>query len=643
MNTVVTQSPPPRKPVKERGAVANFFIFLWDAMNFTRRLVFNIIFFGLILLIIIGIALGGRVAPIEEKTTLIIEPKGQLVEQYSIDAASRAFGSLMGSEPEQTQLRDLLKTIEDAGKDKRIARVFLRVDSMTGAGYASLREVAAALKKLRASGKEIIAFGQLMDQKQYYLAAQANEIYIDPEGGVLLEGLGRYRQYYREGLQDKLGVDMHVFKVGTFKSAVEPFILDAASPEAKEADLYWMNDVWQRYVKEIADARKLDATQLNQSINTLADGIVAANGDMAKFSLDQKLVTGLKTLEEVENILAERGAKDEDAEGGYRQIAYEQYLMHQNIGVSPVDERPQVAVVVAEGEILDGEQKAGTIGGESTSAVLREMREDEKVKAVVLRVNSPGGSAYASELIRREIVALKKAGKPVIISMGDYAASGGYWISMNGDQIYADPSTITGSIGIFGMFPSANRALEKIGVHTDGVSTTPMAGSFDPTRPMNPELGKAMQALIEKGYRDFIGKVADGRKKTPEQIDAVGQGRVWSGAQAKERGLVDQLAGLSEAVTEAAKRAKLGKSEEWRLRYAEKPLSPFEQMLTQMASNPSGRAILAKMANKESIFAELLIKTVPAQTLNDLKFMQEMTERKSGQPVKTAAYCFCIL
>ncbi|MDN5782941.1 MAG: signal peptide peptidase SppA, partial [Luteimonas sp.] len=504
-----------------RGPVANFFVFIWDAMNFVRRLTFNLLFFGLLLVLLIAMAAAGRIKPLQDQTTLVIAPEGALVEQYSIDPGMRAFNAISGNGAREVQLRDLLRAIDAARTDKHIERVLLRVDRMAFSGYASIREVAAALAKLRASGKQVVAFGENLDQMQYLLAAQADEVYLDPMGGLLLEGLGRYHQFYREGLQDKLGVDVHVFKVGEYKSAVEPYILDAASPEAKEADLYWMNDVWQRYLGDIAKARKLTSAQLAAGIDNLPAGIEGVGGDLAKYALQQKLVDGLKTQEEVEDLLVERGVADADADGGFRQVSLDGYLQHLDRTLSPVDERPQVAVVVAEGAIAGGEQPAGSIGGESTAALLRDARDDDDVKAVVLRVDSPGGEVYASEQIRREVVALQKAGKPVVVSMGDLAASGGYWISMNADRIYADPSTITGSIGIFGMIPTIPRTLEKIGVHTDGVGTTKFAGAFDITRPLAPEVGQVVQSVIDKGYRDFTGRVAKARKRTVEQIDQV--------------------------------------------------------------------------------------------------------------------------
>jgi protease-4 len=300
------------------------------------------------------------------------------------------------------------------------------------------------------------------------------------------------------------------------------------------------------------------------------------------------------------------------------------------------DERPQVAVVVAAGEITDGEQPAGTIGGKSTSALLREARDDEDVKAVVLRVDSPGGGVYPSEEIRREVAALKAAGKPVVVSMGDLAASGGYWISMNADRIYADPSTITGSIGIFGLIPNVTRTLDKVGVHTDGVGTTRFAGAFDITRPMDPAVGRVVQSVIDKGYADFTGKVAAARKKPVEEIDAIARGRVWSGALAKERGLVDELGGFEAAVADAAARAKLGKPDKYRVRYIEKMASPFSQFMSGFAGSRIGSAWL-----KDSDFARALLAKAMPETDAQLRFVEQAANSRNGAPVKALVYCFC--
>jgi protease-4 len=630
------------QPVR-RNPVASFFIGLWDVMNFTRRLILNLLFFGLLLLILVlfVVAMGKGASSnraLQDRTSLVIAPEGRLVEQFSADPVSRALAKAIGdNSAEEVQLRDLIRALDAARDDKKIERVVLQLDKLQPSGFASMREVAASLQAVRASGKQVVAYGDNLSQWQYLLAAQADEIYLDPMGQLVLEGLGRYRQYFRTGLQDKLGVDVHLFKVGEYKSAAEPYVLDAASPQAKEADLFWMNDVWQRYLGDIAKARKLDAAQLAAGIDTMPEGIAAAGGDLAKFALQQKLVDGLKTREEVQDLLADRGVADEDADGGFRSIDLDGYLAQLDMRRSPVDSRPQVAVVVASGEIAGGDLPAGRVGGESTSALLREARDDDNVKAVVLRVDSPGGEVFASEQIRREVVALKAAGKPVVVSMGDLAASGGYWISMNADRIYADPSTITGSIGIFGMIPNLSRSLDKIGVHTDGVGTTRFAGAFDITRPMDPAVGQVIQSVINKGYADFTGKVADARNKPVEAVDEVARGRVWSGAQAKERGLVDAFGGLKDAIADAANRAKLGGPDKVRVRYIEKAATPFAQFLSGFAGTHAGAWMLG-----ETGMARIMLARSMPEVDTQLRFVEDAArDPRGGAPVKALAYCFC--
>ncbi|QDH71292.1 signal peptide peptidase SppA [Marilutibacter alkalisoli] len=626
----------PRTPA-QRTPVVRFFIGLWDAMNFTRRLIFNLLFFGLLLLLLFVLASGDGVPKLHERSALVIAPKGNLVEQYSADPFSRAMAESMGQGQGEVQLRDLLRALESAVEDKNIERVVLRLDGLSGGGMASRGELARAVARVRESGKEVLAFGEGMNQAQYQIAAEAGEVYLDPMGWMVLEGLGRYRAYYRELLQDKLGVDMHLFKVGEYKSAAEPYVLDAASDEAKEADLYWMNDLWQRYLADVGKARGLDPAAIAQGIDGLDAGIQAAGGDLARHALDQKLVDELITREQFDQRLVERGVADKDAEGGFRQISLRDYLARvDKSALAAIDPRPQVAVVVAEGEISGGKQPPGKIGGESTSVLLREARDDNRVKAVVLRVDSPGGEVFASEQIRREVVALKEAGKPVVVSMGDLAASGGYWISMNADRIYADPSTITGSIGIFGMFPTIPRALDKIGVHSDGVGTTRFAGAFDITRELAPGVGEVIQAIIDKGYRDFTGRVAEARGKPVEQIDEVARGRVWSGAQAKERGLVDAFGGLEDAIADVAERAELGERKGWGVRYIEKAASPFERFFIDMAQARIGQALL-----KDSSLAMGVLGRYMPQAADDLRFLEDAARPAAGAPVKTIAHCLC--
>ena len=625
---------------RTRGPIARLFIGLWDAVNFSRRLVFNLLFLLVVFVLLAAMLGGGKLAPLAERSTLVIAPEGRLVEQYSCDPVSRAFArATNGNDCREIRLRDVLRALDAARTDKRIERVVLHLDELQPSGFASLRDVATAIGKVKAAGKQVIAYGDNYSQGQYVLAAQANQVYLDPmsQGGVMLEGLAGYRQYFRQGLQDKLGIDMHLFKVGEYKSAAEPYILDAASAESKEADLFWMNDLWQRMLADIGKARGLDPAALAANIEAMDAQVAGANGDLAQLALKQKLVDGLKTREQVEDLLLEKGVADDTAEGGFRQVALDTYVQHLDGALPQADMRPQVAVVVAEGEIAGGELPPGQVGGESTSALLRSVRDDDSVKAVVLRVNSPGGEVFASEQIRREVAALKDAGKPVVVSMGDVAASGGYWISMNADRIYADPSTITGSIGIFGLFPTANRALDKIGVHTDGVGTTKFAGAFDITRALDPGVGSIVQSVIDKGYRDFTGKAAQARGRSVQQIDEVARGRVWSGEQAKQRGLVDAFGGVDAAVADAAARAKLGKPDAWQTRYIEPTAKPFEQWFGGLVSSKAGLGLLRASGIGEA----LLLEHVASQARVPLKLLDDAIKQRGSVRVMPLAHCFC--
>lgn len=613
------------------GPIRRLLVGSWNLLNFTRRLVFNLLFlFVLVFLLVLALS-SPEAARVADRSALVLPLDGVLVEQNSGSVAQRLQAQMTGDYVPEIQLRDLLDTLEAAKDDKRIERVVLLTDGFSARGFAAMREVADALEEVRAAGKQVVAWSSGMTQQQYYLAAHADEIYVDPQGMVLLEGLGRYRLYYREGLQEKLGVDVHLFKVGEYKSAAEPYILDGSSPEAKEADLFWMGDLWNRYLDEVAAARKIERAALDAMIAGLPARVAAAGGDMARLAVDEKLVDGLKTWHEFEQLMIERGVEDEEAHS-FVQIGMPAYLSHHRLETLRLGKQPTVAVVVAEGGITDGQQPQGTVGGESTSQLLRQAREDETVKAVVLRVNSPGGGVYPSEQIRREVELLQKAGKPVFASMGDVAASGGYWISMNADQIYADESTITGSIGIFGLFMTGPRALEKIGVRADGVGTTPLAGAFDPTRSLTPEVGTIIQSVIDKGYADFIGKVSAARERPLAEIDAVARGRVWSGAQARERGLVDELGGLRAAIAAAAAKVEL-EDGKYVVRYIERARTPFEQALADW----SGNAALAPVARA---FAPALLGADPATTARiagELAWLQG----NARTPYRPLAHCFC--
>lgn len=623
---------------RQRGPIFRFFKGAWDAVNFTRRLVFNLIFLFLLVLLIAALGMGERTKPLADRTTLVFAPQGVLVEEFSVDPTARALSMLTGSGGAgEVRMRDLVRVLDAAKDDDKIERVLVNLDDFQPSGIAPIRTLATKLAAVRAAGKQVVAWGTGYGQVDYLLAAQADEVYADPMGGgVMLMGLASYRPYMRGLLEDKLGAKVNVFKVGEFKSAVEPYILDGASPEAKEADLYWMNDVWQRHVADIAAARKLQPEAINAAIDGMADGVEAAAGDEVALSQQVGLLDGAKTRREMEALLVERGVADADAEGGFRQVDLDGYMKHLD-GVLPSSASgDQVAIVIAEGAIMDGEQAPGTVGGDSTAALLREALEDDSVKAVVLRVNSPGGSAFASEVINREILALKEAGKPVVSSMGHVAASGGYWISMNTDAIWADASTITGSIGVFGMVPTFDGTLDKVGIKTDGVATTRYAGAMNLTRPLTPEVGRIVQASVDKIYRDFTHKVAEGRGRSVEQIDEVARGRVWTGEQAKQRGLVDELGDLDAAVADAAQRAGL-EDGKWSSRYIEQTPTGFARFLADFTNTRIAHALLGDSA----LLRPFVAKAIP-QLETHLRMLEaSMPKDGDARLAAPVAYCFC--
>ena len=611
---------------QQPGVIRRFFRGLWDALNFTRRLVFNLIFL-VVLLAFFGAFFASRplLAP---RTALVLDPSGAIVEQYSTDPTQRALSNVAGNESPEVQLRDLLRAIDAAAKDSRIERIVLIPDEITGLGLATARELGAALDRFKASGKEVIAVSGGMGQNEYLLAAHANRILLDPEGAVLLEGFANYRSYYKDAL-DKLGVEVHLIKVGTFKSAAEPYVLSQASDASKEADAYWMGGIWQEYLGEVAALRKIDAAAIADDIAHYDQRVAAHDGDLARLALEQKLVDQLATRAEAREQLRSLGAAEGDE--GFRQVGFRQYLAT----LAPANlphVGSDVAVIVAQGEIVPGDRPPGMVGGKSTAQLVRAAREDDGVKAIVLRVNSPGGDAYSSELIRRELAQAREAGKPVVVSMGDVAASGGYWISMASDEIWAEPNTITGSIGIFGLIMTVPDTLAKLGIHTDGVGTTPLAGTLDIRRPLSPQLEAIITSVIKRGYGEFIGKVAQSRGKTPAEIDAIAQGRVWSGAQAKERGLVDKLGGLDDAIAAAASRAKLG--DHYQVRYVEREMTTWERFALSFSDSEA----MVRLARWTGV-------RVPAGMFagNELNQLAGVLESLRGKRYGAFAHCFCEL
>ncbi|UGQ44731.1 signal peptide peptidase SppA [Massilia endophytica] len=600
---------------------------LWRAVDVSRRFVFNLIFLILLVALLYALFFGGA-KPLGNKTMLVLNLEGKLVEQGSIDPRAALMSNLSGGELRKfVQLRDVLRVLDAAAKDPQIAGAVLVLDEMEGGGQAMLREVGAAVDRFRASGKKVVAWGSSYNQRQYQIAAHADEVYMHPMGAVVLDGFGQYRNYYRDAL-DKLGVTVNVMKVGTYKSFAEPFVGNGPSPEAAEAEAYLNKDLWSRYTGEVEKARKLPEGAIAKGIEELPARVQAAGGNLAKLALDAKLVDGLKTRDQIRELLIQRGERDIEGKS-FRQVTLADYAGR----LSPKFTGDAVGVVMAVGQIGDGVAGPGSIGGLSTSNLIRMAREDKDIKAIVLRVDSPGGSAFGSELIRRELELTRAAGKPVVVSMGNVAASGGYWISMASDEVIADPSTVTGSIGVFAVFPTVDKVADKLGIHTAGQPTTWLGDAGNPLRPMDPRFGQLIQGAIGHVYSEFTAKAAQARKTTPEKIDAVAQGRVWTGAQAQERGLVDTLGGFNDAVRSAARRAKL--SGEPRIVYIEREVSKFDRLLELFGAS----AAQAVGQQARTLLAPGVPAGVAQQVAGELNWLNEMSAQR--KPFMALAHCLC--
>ncbi|WP_304589390.1 signal peptide peptidase SppA [uncultured Escherichia sp.] len=563
--------------------IAGFFKWTWRLLNFAREMVLNLFF---IFLVLVGVGIWMQVSGGDSKETasrgaLLLDISGVIVDKPdSSQRFSKLSRQLLGASSDRLQensLFDIVNTIRQAKDDRNITGIVMDLKNFAGGDQPSMQYIGKALKEFRDSGKPVYAVGE--NYRQYYLASFANKIWLSPQGVVDLHGFATNGLYYKS-LLDKLKVSTHVFRVGTYKSAVEPFIRDDMSPAAREADSRWIGELWQNYLNTVAANRQIPAQQVFPGAQGLLEGLTKTGGDTAKYALENKLVDALASSAEIEKALTkEFGWSKTDK--NYRAISYYDYALK-----TPADTGDSIGVVFANGAIMDGEETQGNVGGDTTAAQIRDARLDPKVKAIVLRVNSPGGSVTASEVIRAELAAARAAGKPVVVSMGGMAASGGYWISTPANYIVANPSTLTGSIGIFGVITTVENSLDSIGVHTDGVSTSPLA-DVSITRALPPEAQQMMQLSIENGYKRFITLVADARHSTPEQIDKIAQGHVWTGQDAKANGLVDSLGDFDDAV---AKAAELAKVKQWHLEYYVDEPTFFDKVMDNMSG--SVRAML---------------------------------------------------
>ena len=570
--------------------IGRIFVGIWRGLDGLRKFLHLVV-----LLTIFGFVVGAlrtSIPHIADKSALVIEPKGEIVEQLSGSAVDQAMARVQGDARDETLLWDLVDALKAAKKDARISAVVLDLNSMTAGGQPTLAELTAAIKDFRSSGKKVVAHATSYLQESYYVASAADEIYLDPMGLVAIDGYDRYRTYYKD-LLDKLGVEVNLFRVGAYKSAAEVYVRSDMSPEDREESLAYLNGLWFNYRKAVAEARGLTPTDISDYVNNSVPAMLAAKGNSAKVALDAKLVTGLKSSLDVERRMVELVGGDSkkteekveadksDAGESYNSTSLEDYLrVVQAEKRARSGGKDKIGVIIAAGEILDGSQPPGTVGGETAAMLIRQAREDDDVKAIVLRVDSPGGSVFASEQIYREVRAAQEAGKTVVVSMGDLAASGGYYIASSADEIWAHPATITGSIGIFGAIPTFQNTLNKLGVSVDGVGTTKLSGQLRLDRPLGEDAKVLLQSFIERGYEEFLGHVAEGRKKTRDEVHAIAQGRVWIGTDAKSNGLVDHLGLFDQAVKSAARLAEL--SDDYEVERIEPELSWAESLALQI-------------------------------------------------------------
>ncbi|EOG7626324.1 signal peptide peptidase SppA [Vibrio parahaemolyticus] len=597
---------------------------IWKSITFIRLALANLIFLLMIAVFYFAFTYTGEGRPvIEKESALVMNLSGPIVEQRRyVNPMDSVVGSLLGNEmPKENVLFDIVDTIRYAKDDAKVSGLVLALRDLPETNLTKLRYIAKALNEFKASGKPVYAVGDFYNQSQYYLASYADKVYMAPDGGVLIKGYSAYSMYYKT-LLEKLDVSTHVFRVGTYKSAIEPFIRDDMSDAAKESATRWVTQLWSAFVDDVTTNRNINAKVLNPTMEELLTEMKSVDGDLAQLAVKMGLVDELATRQDIRTLFAKEFGSD--GKDSYNAISYYDYLA--TIRPDYTLANHDIAVVVASGAIMDGQQPRGTVGGDTVASLLRQARNDEKVKAVVLRVDSPGGSAFASEVIRNEVEALKKAGKPVVVSMSSLAASGGYWISMSADKIVAQPTTLTGSIGIFSVITTFEKGFSKLGINTDGVGTSPFSGDGITTG-LSEGASQAFQLGIEHGYKRFISLVGSNRDMTVEEVDKVAQGRVWTGQDALSFGLVDQMGDFDDAVELAAKLANVT---DYGIYWVEEPLSPTELFLQEFMNQ-----VKVSLGVDATSLLPKSLQPVAQQFEQDASLLQSFNDPK-GQ------YAFCL-
>jgi len=543
-----------------------------------RAICLNLVFI-VILLAFLATLLSSDSFEVPEGAALLIAPAGTLVEERT---RLESFSDLLGRNParDEVLLEDLLDAISFAAEDDEISAIVLALDALQSADLSKLQDIAQALTDFKSSNKPIYALADNLSQTQYFLASHADEILLNPLGMVSLEGMSAYQYYFAEAIE-KLGINVHIFRVGEYKSAVEPFELSGMSDAARENYQQLLEQQWQLYLDGIAQQRQLQPDQINDLINNQDQFLAAQNGDSAALALDFGLVDQLSSRPAMRDYLINRIGHDAE-NNSFLQVPYQRYLAARRLPFTPIPASNQVGIIVASGTILDGEGDSGSIGGDSLAALIRQATDNENIKALVLRIDSPGGSAYASEVIRQQLLDFKQSGKSLIVSMGGVAASGGYWIASAADEIWAGSATITGSIGIFGILPTFSESLANLGIYSDGVATTEQAGALGFGRDLPEVTRNSLQLIVENGYQRFLTIVADARGMSPQEVDTHAQGRVWNASDALEFKLIDHIGDLDDAIAAAANHAGLDQYQT--VRIAQAP-SAAELFIENLANN----------------------------------------------------------
>ena len=556
----------------------------WQAVTATKNAIGNLLLIAFVIFILVSI-FSVESESIPDSTALVINPTGVIVEQLQVVDPVSKFLSGYANENAETSLKDILDAIDAGAEDERIKLLVLNLDKLRGAGLSKLEEIGQRIDQFKQTGKPVYAFGDGFNQSQYFLASHADKVYINESSfgiysGVFLTGIGTYPTYFKSALE-KLKIKFNVYRVGNFKSAVEPYLRDNMSDDAKLSNKAWLNNLWHEYRSVVAHYRDISVDSFNRYTDTY-DELLAAAGDPATLAIQYGLVDDTLSIDEwyqtVNDVLG-----ISDKEEGYEAVGFRGYLTQVRPAIPVVNpSSSKVAVITASGVIYDGERPPGEIGSDTLSQLINQARLDDSVKALVLRVDSPGGSASASEKIRQALLRTRAAGKPVVVSMGSYAASGGYWIAAPANKIFATQTTITGSIGTFMSFPTLEDAAANFGIYSDGVGTTPLSGSLNMLKDVNPMLDNILQQSVNSTYARFIGLVAEGRELTTEQVDTLGQGRVWAATDALDHGLIDAIGGIEDAVASAALLADLTNYE---VLYVEPTMSAKDRFLQELLNN----------------------------------------------------------